>query len=58
MCILLFLNTDVSILFENVVRTYCKSGNFRESFIFANSVNRHICDAKNLQLGHDLPINK
>ena len=24
--------------------------------IFANSVKRHICDAKNLQLGHDLSI--
>ena len=23
---------------------YCKSKNFRESFIFANSVKRHICD--------------
>ena len=33
---------------------YCKSGNFRENFIFANSVIRHICDAKNSQLGHDL----
>ena len=27
---------------------YCKSGNIRENFIFANSVKRHICDAKNL----------
>ena len=26
MCILLFLNTDVSILFEHVVGAYCKSG--------------------------------
>ena len=25
---------------------YCKSGNIRENFIFANSVKRHICDAK------------
>ena len=23
---------------------------------FGNSVERHICDVKNLQLGHDLPI--
>ena len=38
--------------------TYCKSGNFREHFIFANSVKRHICDVKNLQLGHALPISK
>ena len=25
---------------------YCKSGNFRENFIFANSVKKHNCDAK------------
>ena len=35
---------------------YCKSGNFRENFIFANSVKRHICDIKNSQLGYDIPI--
>ena len=35
---------------------YCKSGNFRDNFIFANRVKRHICDVKNLRLGHDLPI--
>ena len=35
---------------------YCKSGNFRENFIFANSVKRHICDVRNSRLGHDLPI--
>ena len=35
---------------------HCKSGNFRDNFIFENSVKRHICDAKNLQLGHDLHI--
>ena len=23
---------------------YCKSGNFRENFIFANCIKRHICD--------------
>ena len=32
---------------------YCKSGNFRENFIFVNSVKLHICDVKHLQLGHD-----
>ena len=36
--------------------TYCKSGNFRENFILANSDLRHICDDINLRLGHDLPI--
>ena len=33
---------------------YCIFGNFRENFIFANSVKRHICDVKNSQLGLDL----
>ena len=35
---------------------YCKFGNFRENFIFANNVKRHICDVKNLRLGHNLTI--
>ena len=35
---------------------YCKFGNFRENFIFANSVKRHICNNKSSRLGHDLPI--
>ena len=34
---------------------YCKVGNFRENFIFANSIKRRICDVKNPQLDHDLP---
>ena len=34
---------------------YCKFGNFRENFIFANSVKRHICDEKS-RTGHDIPI--
>ena len=34
----------------------CKFGNFRENFIFANSVKSHICDVKNSRLWHDLPI--
>ena len=29
--------------------------NFRCNFIFANSIKRHICDAKKSRLGHDLP---
>ena len=41
-----------SIFYHN----YCKSGNFRENFILAYSIKRHICDAKNLRLGHDLHI--
>ena len=34
---------------------YCEVGNFRENFIFKNSVNRHISHFKNLRLGNDLP---
>ena len=30
-----------------LILVYCKFGNFRENFIFANSVKRHICDVKN-----------
>ena len=37
---------------------YCKFGNFRENFIFANSVKRHICEIKNSRLGHDLLYQK
>ena len=39
-----------------LVHISCKSGNFCENFIFANSVKRQTCDIKNLRLGHDLPI--
>ena len=35
---------------------YCKSGNFRESFVFAISVKSHICGVKKSRQGHDLPI--
>ena len=36
---------------DNDDNDYCKFGNFRENFIFANSVKRHICDVKNCDLG-------
>ena len=32
------------------------SENFRENFIFVDSIKRHICDFKHSQLEHDLPI--
>ena len=35
---------------------FCKFGNFREYFIFANSIKMHICDVNNSRLGHDLSI--
>ena len=38
-------------LYSDVQVSNCKFGNFRTNFIF-----RPICDIKNLQLGHDLPI--
>ena len=36
--------------------TYCRFGNFRENFIFANSFKRHISDVKNSRIRQDLPI--
>ena len=38
------------------VSSYCKFGNFRENFIFGNSVKRHICDVNNSRLRHDLHV--
>ena len=35
---------------------YCRFGNFRDNFIFANSGKRHICDVKHSRLGYGLPI--
>ena len=35
---------------------YCRFGNFRESFIFANCIKRHISDVKKSRLRQDLPI--
>ena len=35
---------------------YCRLGNFREKFIFANSIKRHISDVKSSRLRQDLPI--
>ena len=35
---------------------YCKFGNFRKNLIFVNRLKKHICDVKNLQPVHDLPI--
>ena len=35
---------------------YCRFGNFRENFIFANSVKRHICDAQSWRQRHDLNV--
>ena len=48
------MGVDLRLL--RICKIYCKSGNFRESFIFANSVKRNICYVKYSRLGHDLPI--
>ena len=42
--------------FDDFSSKYCRSGNFRENFIFADSIKRHVCDIKYSPLGHDLPI--
>ena len=36
---------------------YCRFGNIRKNFIFANNIKslRHTSDVNNLQLRHDLP---
>ena len=36
-------------------KDYCRFGNFREDFIFANSITRHISDVKNSLIRQDLP---
>ena len=33
---------------------HCKVRNFEEKFIFANSVNRHVCHVKKSRLWHDI----
>ena len=40
------------------VLSYYKFGNFRENFIFAKNVHRHICHVINSQIGHDLPTSE
>ena len=41
---------------KGYLRIHCKFGNFRETFIFANSVKIRICDAENSRKRCDLPI--
>ena len=50
------MNRRVFVLcLAGALHTFCKLGNTRENFIFANSVKRHICDVKKSRLRHDLP---
>ena len=39
-----------------MLKYYCRFGNFRENFIFANSIKRHISDVKNSRLMQVIPI--
>ena len=38
------------------LKCYCRFGNFRENFIFANSITRLISGVENSRLRQDLPI--
>ena len=42
--------------YTNVQTSYCKFGNVRDNFIFAYSINRHICDIRNWRFGHEIRI--
>ena len=46
---ILYLNLDL-------IAVSSSESYFRENFIFANSIKRHICHVNNSQLGHDIPI--
>ena len=46
----------VSFIAISLITSYCKFGNIRENFIFANGIKRHICDVENSRLRHDLHI--
>ena len=39
-----------------IIKNYCRFGNFRENFIFANSIKRHIINVKKSPLRQGLPI--
>ena len=38
---------------SNVIPNYCKLGNFRENFIFPNSIKIHICKVEISRPRHD-----
>ena len=47
----------ISLCSEKVYRSiHCRFGNFRENFIFPNSIKIHISDERNSRLRQDLPI--
>ena len=45
-----------SILKRTLIDGYCKSGKFRDNFIFASSVLRNTCNRRIQRLGYDLPL--
>ena len=52
--LVVYISSNVNLCIDGLNNVeYCKSGNFRDNFIFANRFKRHICDAKNSRLGHD-----
>ena len=55
-CKILYL-IHLKLKIDQCPKCYCiKLGNFRENFIFTNSIKRHIWDVRNSRLGHDIPI--
>ena len=48
--------TPTSSYYLSPYTSYCRFGNFREHFIFANSIKRHISDGKNSRLRQYLRI--
>ena len=57
--VLIYINADIDRISVRWTVWWKKemiSGYFRENFIFANSVKRHICDVKHSRPGHSLPL--
>ena len=52
-CVLILQSEDTA---RTNTERYCKFGNFREYFIFTNSIKRHISDVKNSRIRQDLPL--
>ena len=43
-------------IFNVLCTIYCRFGNFRENFIFANNIKRHISDVEKSPLRQGLPV--
>ena len=53
---LIYINVFLLVPHVDLIVTTVNSENFRENFIFGNSVKTHTCDVKTSQQGCDLPI--